>query len=55
MSKYSTEIMNEFLKMLNDLCDVGLATTTDIWTSRVQDSYISLTAHFVDRFFRLHR
>ena len=30
MSKYSTEFMDEVLKMLNDFCDVGLATTTDI-------------------------
>ena len=29
--------------------------TTDIWTSRSMDSYISLTVHFIDRDWILHR
>ena len=29
--------------------------TTDLWDSRVGDSYISGTIHFVDKGFRLHR
>ena len=33
----------------------SVAFTTDIWTSRSQDSYISLTLHFIDKFWHLHR
>ena len=33
----------------------SVAFTTDIWTSRSQDSYMSLTIHFIDRFWHLHR
>ena len=55
MSKYAKEILSDVIKLLEDFCDVGVAATTDIWSSRSQDSYISLTAHFVDKHFRLHR
>ena len=33
----------------------SVACTTDMWTSRVNDSYLSLTLHFIDGSFRLHR
>ena len=33
----------------------SVAFTTDIWTSRSQDSYMSLTIHFIDKFWHLHR
>ena len=55
MSKYAKDLFAEVLQLLTDFCDVGMAATTDIWSSRCQDSYISLTTHFVDRHFRLHR
>ena len=55
MSKYAKSILSEVIKSLEDFCDVGMAATTDIWSSRSQDSFISLTAHFVDKHFRLHR
>ena len=55
MSSYAKRILNDVIKLLTEFCDVGLAATTDIWSSRTQDSYISLTAHFVDKHFRLHR
>ena len=28
-----------------------ISVTTDIWTSCAQDSYMSLTAHFIDKEF----
>ena len=55
MTKYAKELLSDVLQVLSDFCDVGMAATTDIWSSRCQDSFISLTAHFVDRHFCLHR
>ena len=55
MTSYAKSILDEIIQLLTDFCDVGMAATTDIWSSRTQDSYISLTAHFVDKHFRLHR
>ena len=53
MSNYAKDILNKVIQQLTDFCDVGMAATTDIWSSRTQDSYISLTSHFVDKHFRL--
>ena len=53
--KYAAEIMADVKKMISDLCDAGGAVTTDLWTSRAGDSYISGTMHFIDKDFRLHR
>ena len=53
--RYSDEILNEVRKMIEEFTDASIATTTDIWTSRTMDSYISLTVHFVDKLFRIHR
>ena len=55
MSNYAKDILTKVIQQLTDFCDVGMAATTDIWSSRTQDSYISLTSHFVDKHFRLHR
>ena len=55
MSKYAQEVLDDVIQLLQDFCDASLATTTDLWSNKVQDSYISLTTSFVDRFFRLHR
>ena len=55
MSNYAKDILSKVIQQLTDFCDVGMAATTDIWSSRTQDSYISLTSHFVDKHFRLHR
>ena len=52
---YAKDILNKVIQQLTDFCDVGMAATKDIWSSRTQDSYISLTSHFVDKHFRLHR
>ena len=43
MSKYAKDILSEVIQLLVDFCDVGMAATTDIWSSRTQDSYISLS------------
>ena len=53
--KYAKEIIEEVKKLISEYTDASLAITTDIWSSRSQDSYISLTVHFVDKQFRLHR
>ena len=34
---------------------LGIAFTTDMWTSRAHDSYMSFTAHFLDENFNLYR
>ena len=54
MTKVAEDMMMEVRRMLKEFCRVGLAVTTDIWTSRTQESYISLTCHFIDEHFRLH-
>ena len=33
----------------------SIACTTDMWTSRANDPFISLTLHYIDGSFRLHR
>lgn len=33
----------------------GAAITTDHWTSRAYDNYQSLTLHFIDEDFKLHK
>ena len=53
--RYAKEIIEEVKKLIEEYTDASLAITTDIWSSRAQDSYISLTIHFVDKLFRLHR
>ena len=51
-------------EILKELCSVistiredmkSCSFTTDIWTSRSMDSYISLTVHFIDKDWILHR
>ena len=55
LKKYSGEILEDVQKAILDFCDVSVAVTTDLWTSRAMDHYISITTHFVDNLFRLHR
>jgi hypothetical protein len=55
LEKYSQEVLEDVKKAVNKFCTVSAAITTDLWTSRVRDSYISITLHFVDEMFRLHR
>ena len=49
------EILEDVKKAVKKFCDASAAITTDLWTSRARDSYISITVHFVDELFRLHR
>ena len=52
---------DNLLQQVNDIIDQckpqmeSVACTTDKWTSRVNDSYLSLTLNFIDGSFRLHR
>ena len=45
------KVMNIIRKNIQTSC----AFTSDLWTSRADDSYISLTIHYIDEQFRLHR
>ena len=48
-------VLQEVKEVVAKYCDVSAAITTDLWTSRARDSYISITLHFVDEYFKLHR
>ena len=61
---YSRKVGTVSRKIMTDVCDIMAAVrtdltsvgfTTDLWTSRANDSYISLTASFIDKYFKLHR
>ena len=53
--QYSNEILEQVKDLIKEFSDASLSVTTDIWTSRTRDSYLSLTCHFIDRMFRIHR
>ena len=53
--KYSDDVLGQIKQLIKENCEVSLALTTDIWTSRVMDSYICITIHFIDKQYRLHR
>ena len=55
MEQYSAEILEQVKATITKFCTASAALTTDLWTSRSLDAYISLTVHFVDDLFRLHR
>ena len=55
MKDFSADILEDVKKAVDEFCDASAAITTDLWTSRARDSYISITLHFVDKMFRLHR
>ena len=48
--------IRDIIKTIREEGDItSVAFTTDIWTSRSQDAYMSLTIHFIDKFWHLHR
>ena len=53
------EIDNNIRNIIQTIRSEGdiksVSFTTDIWTSRSQDTYMSLTVHFLDKFWHLHR
>ena len=50
------EVMIKKLKrIIMEKIGTSCAFTSDLWTSRAQDSFISLTIHFIDEMMRLHR
>ena len=53
--RYSKDILKEVTNLIQELTDASLAITADIWTGRRQDSYLSLTCHFIDKLIRIHR
>ena len=55
MEQYSGEVLEQVKEAISKYCTASAALTTDLWTSRSLDAYISLTVHFVDDLFRLHR
>ena len=59
---YSRQVEEKFNIVLTKVKEIikskvgtSCAFTSDLWTSRARDSYISLTAHFIDTDFVLHR
>lgn len=54
MAKYCEGIKEDVNKVIKGGADAAIAFTTDIWTSRAHDSYISLTVHFIDKEFQLN-
>ena len=55
MKDIAREVQDKVKKMIKEFCGDSLAITSDMWSSRVLDSYISGTFHFIDKEFRLHR
>ena len=47
------QVHNILASVKTNLVSVGF--TTDLWTSRAQDAYMSLTCSFIDKNWRLHR
>ena len=47
--------MLEVTKLIKEYTDASIAITSDIWTSRRQDSYLCVSCHFIDKLFRIHR
>ena len=47
MDEYCKELLDEVKKMITDHCDCSMAINTD--------SFISITTHFIDKQFRIHR
>ena len=50
----ATAVLSKIKKMINLHCDISCAITSDIWSSRSQDGYISGTLHLIDEKFRLN-
>ena len=55
MGEFAEDILVDVKKAVDQFCDASAAITTDLWTSRARHSYISITLHFIDELFRLHR
>ena len=54
MAKEMSDDINDIIETVKpDLQSVGF--TTDLWTSRTGHSYMSLTTHFIDKSWKLHR
>ena len=55
-SDRTEEVRDKIARIISGCDDIpSLSFTTDLWTSRSQDSYISLTMAFLDKDFNLHR
>ena len=55
LTKVSHELYDSLKeKVANSLVNKNVAITTDLWTSRATESYITLTAHFIDDEWKLN-
>ena len=60
-SRKISEMAKEMSKDINDIIETvkpdlqSVGFTTDLWTSRAGHSYMSLTTHFIDKSWKLHR
>ena len=55
VKKVSDEVQEKVKDIIKKECGASLAVTSDLWSSRILESYISGTFHFYDSSFRLHR
>ena len=57
VTKSAKELVQEITAIIKSCKDEleGIAFTTDIWTSPTMESFISLTVHFLDKNWLLHR
>ena len=55
MKFVAREVQDKVKEMILKFCGDSVAITSDMWSSRVLESYISGTFHFIDKEFRLHR
>ena len=51
VEKKSKQILSQIVKVLKESCPdlVSVSFTTDMWTSREGDAFISLTIHYIDK------
>ena len=55
LKNIAREVQDKVKEMIKEFCGDSVAITSDMWSSRVLESYISGTFHFIDKEFRLHR
>ena len=49
MKNIAREVQDKVKEMIKELCGDSVTITSDMWSSRVLESYISGTFHFIDK------
>lgn len=55
MKNIANEVKEKVKEMIKNFSGESIAITSDMWSSRILESFISGTFHFIDKEFRLHR